>query len=408
MNITIISILLPYPLDSGGAQAQYNMIDILRKQHNISIIYPENYHNSNQALSKLKELWPEVTFYPFSFLKQMLYPHFIFSKIERAIKLKLYYKNRNFLIERILRPCGYDISPLFVSFINKIIKKQKSDIIQIEFYPYLEIINHIPKQIKTVFIHHELRYVRNERMLNDFHLTKDELHKAYQIKENEIKLLNKYDAVVTLTDIDKAILNNDGVNTTIVSSPAAVNTPIKQYKGWNGKIVFIGGAGHGPNREGIDWLCKNVFSSIDWNGPFKKVSVIIIGGGWHENMFSNIPKNNLTIMGFVPELSDAAYGGILIVPILSGSGMRMKILDGAALSLPMITTSIGVEGLNFTNESSCLIADTATEFKKALTVLISDERKRKKIADNARQVFIKNYSKEALANKRNSIYNNLL
>lgn len=56
MNITIISILLPYPLDSGGAQAQYNMIDILRKQHNISIIYPENYHNSNQALSKLKEL----------------------------------------------------------------------------------------------------------------------------------------------------------------------------------------------------------------------------------------------------------------------------------------------------------------------------------------------------------------
>jgi glycosyltransferase involved in cell wall biosynthesis len=125
-------------------------------------------------------------------------------------------------------------------------------------------------------------------------------------------------------------------------------------------------------------------------------------------MFSNIPKNNLTIMGFVPELSDAAYGGILIVPILSGSGMRMKILDGAALSLPMITTSIGVEGLNFTNESSCLIADTATEFKKALTVLISDERKRKKIADNARQVFIKNYSKEALANKRNSIYNNLL
>lgn len=50
MNITIITILLPFPLDSGGAQAQYNVIDILRTKHNISIIYPENAHNSSSAL----------------------------------------------------------------------------------------------------------------------------------------------------------------------------------------------------------------------------------------------------------------------------------------------------------------------------------------------------------------------
>lgn len=113
-------------------------------------------------------------------------------------------------------------------------------------------------------------------------------------------------------------------------------------------------------------------------------------------------------MGFVPELSAAAYGGILIVPILSGSGMRMKILDGAALSMPLLTTSVGAEGLLFANGSSCLIADTATEFANALTRLISDDTLRKKLADNASDIFKNNYSKEALANKRNNIYNSAI
>jgi len=408
MNITIISILLPYPLDSGGTQAQYNMIDVLRKEHNISFVYPENQHNSADALRKLKELWPEVSFYPFSFAKQLLYPHFFFSKIERAFKLKFCSQNRDFQVERILRPYGYDISKRFVSFINKVIKTEKSDIVQVEFYPYLEIINHISKPLKTIFIHHELRYIRNNRMLSGFTLTDKEKKKANQIKEDEIRLLNKYDTVVTLTDIDKDTLSRDGVKSTIISSPAAVNSPVKQYNGWNNNIVFIGGAGHGPNIEGMDWLCKEVFSKLDWNGLFKDISIVIIGGGWNTDIISNIPQKNLKIMGFVPELSAAAYGGILIVPILSGSGMRMKILDGAALSMPLLTTSVGAEGLLFANGSSCLIADTATEFANALTRLISDDTLRKKLADNASDIFKNNYSKEALANKRNNIYNSAI
>ena len=73
MNITIITILLPYPLDSGGTQAQYNMIDSIRHEHHISLVFPENGHNSPEALKQLKALWPEVNFYSYSYFRQLCY-----------------------------------------------------------------------------------------------------------------------------------------------------------------------------------------------------------------------------------------------------------------------------------------------------------------------------------------------
>lgn len=109
-------------------------------------------------------------------------------------------------------------------------------------------------------------------------------------------------------------------------------------------------------------------------------------------------------MGFVPDLAAAVYGGILMVPIISGSGMRMKILDGAALSMPIITTSTGVEGLDFMDGESCLIANSGKEFAKGLMKLIRDENLRQQLANNANTVFVEKYSKETLANIRNNIY----
>ena len=94
----------------------------------------------------------------------------------------------------------------------------------------------------------------------------------------------------------------------------------------------------------------------------------------------------------------------MIVPILNGSGMRMKILDAAAMNVPFITTSVGVEGLDFKNEESCLVADTPIEFAAALERLVKDEALRRKIANNAFAVFDETYSKLALAKVRDNIY----
>jgi glycosyltransferase involved in cell wall biosynthesis len=112
-------------------------------------------------------------------------------------------------------------------------------------------------------------------------------------------------------------------------------------------------------------------------------------------------------MGFVENIQSVAYGGIMVVPILSGSGMRMKILEAAAMGMPIVTTSVGKEGIELVNGESCLIADTPTDFAKAIENLMSNETIMTTIADNAQKVFKNNYSKEALAMRRNLIYKKL-
>jgi glycosyltransferase involved in cell wall biosynthesis len=94
----------------------------------------------------------------------------------------------------------------------------------------------------------------------------------------------------------------------------------------------------------MNWMSKYVLPLIDWRNRYKDVSFIVIGTGWTPKMITGIPRNNLKIMGFVENIQSVAYGGIMVVPILSGSGMRMKILEAAAMGMPIVTTSVGKEG----------------------------------------------------------------
>jgi glycosyltransferase involved in cell wall biosynthesis len=395
---------LPYPLTSGGAQAQYNMIDVLRKKHHITVVFPLNGHNHRSALQQLQARWPEVEFRPYSYLRQLSCLPFLFSKIRRSLDLLFRRRSVRFQVERALVPYGYIINTGFVQFVRTVITQQHADVVQVEFYPYLSLVKHLPHSVRKIFIHHEIRYVRNARILDNLSSTDRERAYMEQLKSEELSLLNLYDEVVTLTAVDKRILEHDGVTVPITVSPAAVDSPVLPYKGWNSTLVFLGGKGHGPNVEGMNWLTGEVLPLIDWEETFCETTLKVIGAGWSETDITGIPKKNIAVKGFVPQLKDEAYGGIMIVPILSGSGMRMKILEASALCMPIVTTSVGVEGINLVDGVSCIVADTAPRFAAALMKLMTDESLRKRLAEEAQRVFVSSYSKEALADKREEMY----
>lgn len=174
---------------------------------------------------------------------------------------------------------------------------------------------------KKIFIHHEIRFIRNQRLLSHIKLTRKETKLFETVKQQEINDLNKYDTVVTLTDTDKNILSSNNVKSDIVVSPAAVNTAVKNYNGWNNHIVFLGGYGHKPNAEGLDWFINNVASAIDWT-KYNQVELHMIGNGWPASVIQHYKESTklpITYHGFVEDLSSVAYGAIMIVPILTGS-----------------------------------------------------------------------------------------
>ncbi len=403
MNITIITPFLPFPLNSGGAQAQFNIINELRTAHNIMIICPENGKNKQRYFKQLQARWPEVHIVRYPYFRQLIHLPFLKDKTIRAYKLKTRPNDERFQVERALKPYGFYLSRDFVNFVNSHIRQHQTHLVEVNFYPYLNIVRSLPSDVKTLFVQHEIRYIRNKRLLEPLKLTENEKTYFEEIKQEEIKYLNLYDKIISLTQTDKDIMHSDGVTVPIAVSPAAVNTPILPHQSWNGKITFIGGYSHIPNQEGMNWFITHVLPSIRTDCI---KSIDVVGAGWPQHYNTLNPK--LHFLGFVEKLEDAISGSLLIVPILTGSGMRMKILDAAAMGVPFITTSVGVEGLDFRHNESCVIADSAIDFAEAINQLITNADKMLRLACTAQNIFKEKYSVEALSNIRNSIYQQCL
>ena len=404
MNIVILTSLLPYPLNSGGAQAQYNMIDSLRSVHKFVIVFPENGYNQMDAMLELQKRWPEVEFKPYRYYKQLASFGFFVDKIKRSFNLLFRNNSRTFQIERILKPYGFPNNNRFVSFVNQIVEEHAADYIQVEFYPFLNLIPCLSNRVKKLFVHHEIRYVRNNRLLADYQLTRNEKSLYENLRNEEIVNLNHCDKVVTLTNVDKQELLNAGVNSPIYVSPAAVSTVQKDYVSWNRTLVFLGSYTHFPNQEGVDWLIQKVLPLMDWSQNLP-ITLHIVGSGWPKSYNRTINGLEIVCDGYVENLPDVLSGAIMLVPILSGSGMRMKILEAAALNVPFVTTSVGVEGLDFVDGESCLIADEPETYAKHIFKLVSDKALHKSLAESASVTFEQKYSLSALSKCRDVVYN---
>jgi len=402
-SILIITSFLPYPIHSGGEQAQYNMIEALRKTYSIGIIFPMNRDNRAEDVEALSSLWPEVRLFPFPLISQYTHLPFLVQKAKRFLYKKSSRFHQVSLAKDVLDQTDFLTSKAYLNLINHAIAETKPDMIQVEFIQNLNIGGLLPHDIKKVFVHHEIGFVMADRMLKNVSLTHKQQHKKEQKKRQEIARLNQYDGVLTLTETDKDVLAKSGVKPPIYVSPAAVNTREKEYDGWNGQIVFIGGYHHRPNQEGMDWFLREVTPCVDWS-KYPQTQLKIVGLGWPTSYEGNFNGLNVHLAGYVDDLSEHVSRTLMIVPLLTGSGMRMKILDASALSVPFVSTSVGAEGLNFSDGDTCMIADSASEFAQALVKLMEDHPLQEAMARKAHHLFKENYSLESLVERRKEIY----
>jgi len=406
-SILIITSFLPYPIHSGGEQAQFNMIEALRGNFKIGIVFPVNRDNRAEDIKALSDIWPEVQLFPFPWWRQYTYLPFLIQKARKFVNRHLSSFLKKSKAYDILGETDFLVSRSYLRFVRRAKEMMEADIIQVEFIQNLNIGKYLSEGIKKIFVHHEIGFVIADRALDGIFLTNRQQARKERKKRQEIARLNQYDGIVTLTEIDKDILEYAGVKRPIFVSPAAVNTKEMAYGGWNGNLVFIGGFGHHPNQEGIDWFLSEVAPLIDWS-QYPQTRLKMIGLGWPLSYERDFNGLRAQVLGYVDDLSEFAARSIMIVPIITGSGMRMKILDAAALSVPFVSTTVGAEGLDFADGESCMIGDDAKNFAEALFKLMSDDMLRKTMAINAHQLYQEKYSLQALVKKRETVYQTIL
>lgn len=404
-NLLIITPYFPFPIKSGGDQAQFHMINSLRNEFNISFAFVSPRHNKHVA--QLQELWPNVTFHAYKGEKK----NWLYKRIRSILKHLHSWPDRNkHIINPILSHSFEEaIDYQFIDFLQNIINEKHIEIVQFEFAEYLNLA-YAFQDVKKIFVQHEIHFIRNYRFLKN--LQSLQAHDFYQfnmLKQQEIAAMNACDTIITLTQTDKEILQKEKVITNISISPAVIPSPyeyLPENFHFENKIIFLGGDGHKPNYEGFLWFLEQVWKDMSHDFPHIKVQAI---GKWRSKHKRLIHKkyNNIEMLGYVEDIKPHLQNAIMIVPILTGSGMRMKIIDSANNGTPFITTKIGVEGLDFIDNNDCFIVNTSKDFAYRLRELITDESLQLRFRNNAFNKIKELYPTEKLIQTRSKIYNQL-
>lgn len=411
MNILLATLVFPFPINDGGKSGTYRMVESLRENHSITFICPES---NEENLISLRKLWPNVNIKTFkqcpSPAKENPFIGLVKTITGRKLKLT---QDQVMVMEMQLTSStleNYFFENLIDIFQAEILT-DTYNLVQIDFIDLAPLVHFIPSHIPKVFVHHEIRYKRMEREKNTL---REPLPahdwKIFNTKLLEIGLINNFDKVICLTEIDKKILQEDGVSPEklevsplpMILNNHEINKPFVSQK----KLLFLGPDQHYPNLDGINWFLSKAWKEIQRLNPGVKLSIV---GKWSkekQNWFSNY--EDVTFEGFVKDLETVLEGAIMIVPLRIGSGMRMKILEGVSYNVPIVSTYIGAEGLPMTNDENCKIADTPEDFILAVHQLLNNEELQNKFIFKASQILSNGYSSSECAQKRDSIYNKLI
>jgi glycosyltransferase involved in cell wall biosynthesis len=306
----------------------------------------------------------------------------------------------------------------FKAFENKLIetlKKKSFDIIQLEglfMGVYIKTIKKYSKAkivLRAHNVEHQIwsRHIANESFsLKKIYLTLQN----NRLKKFELKVLCEVNAVVTITDRDKKEFIDLGFKKPIFTCITGVD--VKSYRiphelNQRAKTIFyFGSMDWLPNQEAANWFLNNCWDKIHKAVPEAK---FIIAGRGMPLEFFHITRPNVLIIENV-ENGQAFYQQheIMVVPLWSGSGLRIKIIEGMAYGKAIVSTSIGAEGIPFTDGKNIIIADTADSFSNAVINLLLNDFKKKELEKNASELALNEFDNFKVISKLNEFYKELL
>ncbi len=296
-----------------------------------------------------------------------------------------------------------DLNLRFIKTLRKAIKKEKPDIIHIEF-PWGALVTRLLSSNPLVYRAHNVEYdyvkfyMKNRRSLRSRLFT-------YYVFLYEMLVCKLVDHVVCISRNDLMhICKLYGIRREKVHYiPAGKNLENKTYRRKRTNkfnVVFHGFHLNPANAEAIKIIVSRIAPRV--YAKNKKIKFIIAGKGVPCFKYGNVES-----IGFVENLEEfLSNADLAIVPILNGSGMKIKMLDYTSLKIPLVTTKMGVGDISFVDGKHALIFDKVDDdFIEGIIRLSKDKALASKLANNAYKLFRKEYEISKISEKTNKLYN---
>jgi polysaccharide biosynthesis protein PslH len=390
MNILHIASRIPLPLTDGGAIASYNTVKYLHKAGQRITFCSLNTQKHYQAPETMADVCDRVVTVD---IDTTIKP---FKAARNLLSWKPYIAERFYV-------------PAFADRIVQTLKAQSFDIVSIDqtmIAWYAETIRsafpagqHPPIVLRA----HNIEYIIQQRLaVNEPNLLK-RLYRsdlARRMKNYERQYFPLFDGIMAITPDDARLIRELGYQGLVSVVPAGVDvasfSPNPAIHPRPNTLSFIGGMDWQPNLEAVRWFVERVmplvrekFPQIEFHIAGKRMPDWIRAYNRHPNVFT-YPD--------VPSAGEFMQScAISVVPILSGGGMRLKIVEAMALGLPIISTRVGAEGIAAKHGESILYADTPEEFVNAIGQLLENPQLAKFLGENARRLAVERYAWEGVA-----------
>lgn len=267
------------------------------------------------------------------------------------------------------------------------------DIFQVEFSS----MGHFDLQTDAIRIldAHNVEYDNFRRMSTlDWSMLRKSFyrHEYEKCYEEEIAAIKRQNALFVTSKRDGELFAKDAPGVKQFVIPNGVDTSYfkpKKAEQEPFSIVFTGAMKYVPNYDGMIWFIEEIFPIIKKIIPQAKVYVV---GSGPPPILKAYESDSVIITGFVDDVRPYVdEAGVFVVPLNMGSGTRLKVLEALSMKKPVVSTSIGCEGIEVEDDEHILIRDNPGEFAEAVIEVFNNQKLKKRLIDNGYQLVKEKY-----------------
>lgn len=396
MKVLFLCNKSPFPAREGGPMAMNSLIEgLIEAGHQVKVL-AVNSAKYNVKTEDIPDSYRSITGIELIDLDLSINPFDAFLNL---------FTSQSYHIERF-------ISNQFSKKLEDLLRRTHFDVVQLEtlfMVPYVDLVRKHSKA-RIVLRAHNIEHLIWKRLGQQ---TANPLKKWYlghltsTLKRYELAALGKVDGIAAITRKDAAFFRGL-TSTPVVDIPFGIELPpLSASSGEKRFPAFfhIGAMNWMPNEEGIKWFVQEVWPEINKKHP---ELVFNLAGRYMPSWLKTGLKPQLVVWGEVDNAASFVNAhDVAIVPLLSGSGIRIKIIEAMAAGKTVITTEIGAEGILYQNGLNILIANSKHDFINAVEKIVSTPGLPTGIGANARRLIEEVYDNKQIVKRLLLFYENL-
>jgi sugar transferase (PEP-CTERM/EpsH1 system associated) len=392
LHVLVISARLPFPPRWGFATRVYHLARRLAKRHDVTLL---TYAGAADAehVDRLRQ----------EFAVETLTREHPTRLQKRALQLRS-------LASRVPYDSRATYTKAMQQLIDRVAAERRVDVVQLE--STLLSLYRLPAGARVIVDEHNVDYEYYARMREN---ERSPLRRAYyrleelRFRSFEQRCWREVDGCVMTSEREAEIVRAAAPETPAIGVPNGVDVdyfrpidePVEPRT-----IVFNGTLDYRPNLDGAEFLVRHVLPRLRERHP--DVRVILVGRGSQSDLDS-FRGPGVEVTGEVPDVRPyLARAAVVSVPIRTGSGTRLKVVEGLAMGKGMVSTTLGCEGVDVRDREHLLIADTAEDFAAAVTRLFEEPQLAEELGRAGRDKMVREYSWEYAGELLESLYQEVL